>query len=82
MGKNQADEYINKGAAEFNNKNDSIGKKIREIEMQKVPYLLVVGDREAEANSVSIRHRGDKASLSKPLSEFISDLSADIIAKV
>jgi len=67
---------------DLNDKNEPLNARVRDSEMQKVPYLLVVGDREAEANSVSIRHRGDKASLSKPLSEFISDLSADIIAKV
>ena len=67
---------------DLNDKNEPLNARVRDSEMQKVPYLLVVGDREAEANSVSIRHRGDKASVSKPLSEFISDLSADIIAKV
>ena len=63
-------------------RNEPLPARVRDAEMQKVPYILVVGDREAEANSVSIRHRGDKASVTKPLSEFISDLSADIIAKV
>ncbi len=31
--------------------------KIRDAQMQKVPYMLVVGDREAESGSVSVRHR-------------------------
>ncbi|MEK7154674.1 MAG: His/Gly/Thr/Pro-type tRNA ligase C-terminal domain-containing protein [Patescibacteria group bacterium] len=63
-------------------RNEPLSARVRDAEMQKVPYILVVGDREAEANSVSIRHRGAKENITKPLSGFISDLSADIIAKV
>jgi len=39
-------------------RNESIGKKIRESEMQKIPYLLVIGDREATSNTVSVREHG------------------------
>lgn len=67
---------------ELNDKNEPLNARIRDAEMQKVPYIVVVGDREAEANSVSIRHRGEAGNVTKPLSEFISALSADIIAKV
>jgi len=35
-----------------------LAKKIRNGEMEKVPYLLVVGDREKESNTVSVRQRG------------------------
>ncbi|KKU80268.1 MAG: Threonine-tRNA ligase, partial [Candidatus Amesbacteria bacterium GW2011_GWA2_47_70] len=51
-------------------------------EMQKIPYILVVGNREAEAGLISIRHRGDKENVTKPIAEFISGVTADIIAKV
>jgi threonyl-tRNA synthetase len=40
------------------NENETLGKKIRESEMQKIPYLLIIGDKEIEANSVSVRQRG------------------------
>lgn len=43
---------------EINNKNESVGKKIREAEMQKIPYILIVGDKEMEAKTVSVRERG------------------------
>ncbi|HQB18639.1 MAG TPA: threonine--tRNA ligase [Candidatus Pacearchaeota archaeon] len=43
---------------EIDKNNDTIGKKIRNGEMEKVPYLLVVGDREKESNTVSVRQRG------------------------
>jgi threonyl-tRNA synthetase len=38
--------------------NETIGKKIREGELQKIPYLLVVGDKERRKNAVSVRQRG------------------------
>ena len=38
--------------------NETLGKRIREAEMEKIPYLLVVGDKEIAANAVSIRQRG------------------------
>jgi threonyl-tRNA synthetase len=43
---------------EIDKNNDTIGKKIRNGEMEKVPYLFVVGDRERESNTVSVRQRG------------------------
>lgn len=39
-------------------RNETIGRKIREAEMQKIPYLLIIGEREAAAKTVSIRERG------------------------
>jgi threonyl-tRNA synthetase len=38
---------------------ESVGKKIRDAELSKAPYMLVVGDKEAESDSVSVRHHGD-----------------------
>ena len=43
---------------ELDLRNESIGKKIREAEMQKIPYLLILGDKEAQTGSVSVRERG------------------------
>jgi threonyl-tRNA synthetase len=40
-------------------RSESVGKKIREAELHKAPYMLVVGDKEAESGSVSVRHHGD-----------------------
>lgn len=44
--------------AEINLNNETLGKKIREAEMQKTPYLLVVGDKEIQAGAVAVRQRG------------------------
>ena len=43
---------------ELKNENETLGKKIRAAEMQKIPYLLIIGDKEIEAQSVSVRERG------------------------
>jgi len=43
---------------ELKNENETLGKKIRASEMQKIPYLLIIGDKEIEAQSVSVRQRG------------------------
>lgn len=42
----------------LDDRNETIGKKIREGEIQKIPYLLVIGEREAQAKSVAVRERG------------------------
>jgi threonyl-tRNA synthetase len=51
---------------ELDARTESIGRRIREAELQKVPYMLVVGDREAEEGTVAVRrrHEGDEGTLS------------------
>ena len=44
---------------ELDHRNEKIGKKIREAQLEKVPYMLVVGDKEAETGTVAVRHRSD-----------------------
>ena len=44
---------------EVDGRNEKIGKKIRESQLEKVPYMLVVGDRDMEAGTVSVRHRAE-----------------------
>jgi threonyl-tRNA synthetase len=38
---------------------ESVGRKIRDAELSKAPYMLVVGDKEGESETVSVRHHGD-----------------------
>jgi len=45
---------------ELNRDADSLGKKIRNAESAKVPYMLIIGEKEAEAKEVSVRQRGQK----------------------
>jgi len=51
---------------EVDHRNEKIGKKIRDAQLEKIPYMLVVGDRDMESNTVSPRHRssGDLGSMS------------------
>lgn len=51
-------EKLKEYRVEIDKNNDTIGKKIRNGEMEKVPYFLVVGDREKESKTVSVRQRG------------------------
>ena len=64
--------------AELDDRAESLGRRIRDGQLQKVPYLLVVGDREAEGHAVAVRSRaeGEKGSLSVP--EFISLLRQEV----
>lgn len=59
-------------------RNEKVGYKIREHTLQKVPYLLVVGDREKEAGAVSVRTRSGEDLGSMPLAGFIEHLQAEI----
>ena len=52
-------------------RNEKMNAKIREHAMQKVPFLLVVGDKEAEAKAVNVRTRGQEKTETVPLEEFI-----------
>jgi threonyl-tRNA synthetase len=60
---------------EVDDRTESIGKKIRNAELQKIPYMLVVGDREAESGEVGVRrHReGDVGSM--PVKEIVESLT-------
>ena len=63
---------------EVDARRETIGAKIRDAQMQKVPYMLVVGDKEAEAGTVSVRQRNASTSATKALSDFLFDLKREI----
>lgn len=67
---------------ELDNRSEKIGYKIREAQLAKVPYMLVVGDRDVEAGVVSVRARkaGDLGQM--PLEDFISRISREVEEKV
>ena len=62
-------------------RNEKLGYRIREAQMQKVPYQLVIGDGEIENRSVTIRKAMSKESITMPLDEFITMLSAEVKEK-
>ncbi|WP_062738475.1 threonine--tRNA ligase [Ralstonia mannitolilytica] len=62
-------------------RNEKIGYKIREHSMQKVPYQVVVGDKERDENQVAVRARGNVDLGSMPLSAFVERLQNDLANK-
>jgi threonyl-tRNA synthetase len=67
--------------AEANLSSDKIGAKIRQATLDKVPYMLVVGEKEVAENKVAVRHRteGDKGAI--PVEQFMNQLQGDISAR-
>lgn len=63
---------------EVDRRNEKIGYKIREAQNAKIPYMLVVGDKEAEAGQVSVRHRAEGDLGVMPVGEF-SDLLKTVV---
>ena len=63
---------------ELDDRNEKIGYKIREAQLEKVPYMLVIGDKEVEGNKVAVRSRkeGDMGAIS--VEEFISNIKHEI----
>ncbi len=64
--------------AEVDERTESVARKIRDAELRKIPYMLVVGDREQESDAVSLREhrRGDAGSV--PVDDFIERLSDEV----
>ncbi len=62
-------------------RSEKIGYKIREAQLQKIPYMLIVGEKEAESNTVSVRHRkeGDLGAMS--VEEFLSKALMQVATK-
>ena len=61
-------------------RNEKIGYKIREAQVDKVPYMLIIGDKEAAENVVSVRHRNDDLG-KMTLDELVNKLKAEIADK-
>jgi threonyl-tRNA synthetase len=60
--------------AHLDDRNEKLQAKIRDAQLQKIPYMLIVGAKEAEAGTVSVRHQSKGDLGPRPLAEFLSDL--------
>jgi threonyl-tRNA synthetase len=60
--------------AELDDRTESVGRKIREAELRKIPFMLVVGDREAQEGTVAVRRHGSGDEGSVPVGEFVERL--------
>lgn len=67
--------------AELDDRNDTTSAKIRDAEMQKIPYILVIGDKEEKATNLNIRTRGKKLLGSMTGEKFLKLISEDIAKK-
>ena len=63
---------------EVDSRSETIGYKIRGAQQEKIPYMLIIGDKDVEANVVSVRRRGEGDLGQMPLSEFIDKVLNDI----
>lgn len=63
---------------EVDDRNEKIGKKIRETELMKVPYMLVIGEKEMNENKVAVRRQGKGDAGVKPLQDFLKEISTEI----
>ena len=66
---------------EVDARNEKIGYKIREAQLEKVPYMLVIGEKEAEANTVAVRSRKNGDMGAKSVEEFLADILKEIEEK-
>ncbi len=64
--------------AELDDRNEKIGKKIRDTELLKIPYMLVIGEKEVNEGKVSIRKQGKGDAGAKDLAVFVTELSEEI----
>ncbi|NLT96460.1 MAG: threonine--tRNA ligase, partial [Clostridia bacterium] len=66
---------------ELDDRNEKIGYKIREAQLQKIPYMLIVGEKEQESGTVGLRKRGEGDLGAVPLAQFIENITAEIKEK-
>jgi threonyl-tRNA synthetase len=80
-------DYAYKVAKELNDKdiraivddrNEKIGKKIRDNELKRIPYLLIVGEKEAENNEISVRKQGEGDKGSMKIITFAQNLAEEV----
>jgi threonyl-tRNA synthetase len=63
---------------ELDGRNEKLGYKIREAQLAKIPYAIVIGDKEVAAGTVAPRRRGGENLPAQPLGEFVARLRAEV----
>jgi threonyl-tRNA synthetase len=67
--------------AEVDDRQEKVNYKIREAQLQKIPYMLVVGDREMAEKAVAVRSRAKGDLGARPVDQFVTDALAEIRSK-
>jgi threonyl-tRNA synthetase len=65
----------------LDDRNEKLGYRIREAQVRKVPYMLVVGEREKQSGTVSLRHRTGEDVGAVSLARVLADLSGEIASR-
>ncbi|MEB2301498.1 threonine--tRNA ligase [Lysinibacillus xylanilyticus] len=65
----------------IDDRQEKLGKKIREAQMKKTPYVVVLGDKEMDTQHVTVRKYGQQALIEKPLQQFIEEITQEIQQK-
>jgi threonyl-tRNA synthetase len=68
--------------ASIDDRNETIGKRIRETELKRVPYIVVVGEKEMENGTVAVRKQGGQDQGTMPVEEFIAHVTAEVNAQL
>jgi len=68
--------------AEVDDRNEKIGKKIRDTELTKVPYMLVVGEKEMNEGTVAVRRQGKGDAGVKSIEDFIAEIKTEITQRI
>ena len=77
------DRLFNEGIrVELDDRSEKIGYKIREAQLKKIPYMLVIGEKEEQSGTVSVRKRGEGDIGAVSVDDFLSSAKKDIADKV
>lgn len=71
QGRSSSGREIGKVRLEIDDRNESINKKIRDAELQKIPYIIVVGDKEESEKNITVRERGKKELKKQTIEKFV-----------
>lgn len=81
-GRQVKDKLLERGVrVEIDDRNEKIGFKIREARNQKIPYMLIVGDKEVEQNTIGVRKRGEDATVTMSVDDFMVKFDEQVKAR-
>lgn len=77
------EQFVDAGLrVETDYENDTVDKKVRNAELEKVPYIIVIGDKEEKNNSIAVRPRGQKPKFGIKVGDFIKQIKEEIEKKI
>lgn len=77
----QKDLKVKNIRVEIDDRSEKIGRKIRDTELEKIPYMLIVGEKEQEANSISVRRHGQGDLGASSVADFAEKITVEVFEK-